>query len=171
MKFQFEGKDYRIGFQHDPPREWAAHYSHEIGFVRATRPDGGFHGPAILHCLTCSTKRKRPVKLSHFTKGEKERSVSCTIYELVNEEAVRWKPLYSGKAKVNVKAGDRYSKEEGRRAALQAALNSNREAITALWGNHMVIATSLCYARKFSSAAWTAYLTRKQVSRADQGTA
>jgi hypothetical protein len=137
MTFSFQGLRFRIGFHHDKSRDWAAHRFHAVTLIR----DGD--GPVFLHCLKCG------MQLSHLSKAARLRSTKCVI---LREDSDGWRPIASACGRLNVKAGDKFSREPGRVAALEAALNSLPE----YYGKN----------REFRSAVWSAYWSRCKKSEA-----
>ena len=111
MTFTFDGDQYRIAFQHDKPRDLLYHVDHHVELCEITDEDGNSRGG--LWCVKCE------LKLAPLNKAESVRNTSCMI--LVQHEG-EWVVLQEGRSKLNVKAGDRYNREDGRVAALRNAL-------------------------------------------------
>jgi hypothetical protein len=144
MTFTFEGEHYRIGFQHDRPRDWPAHVGHALTLVA---PEGK---SAVLFCERCRTflsdigphmtQKVKPRRggalpagvtigrvMKRYLDRELTRSVRCTIYQrhpMLREATSEddWLAVYSGLAHLNTDAGDRYEREKGRLMALRNAL-------------------------------------------------
>jgi hypothetical protein len=138
MQFTVDGKRYRIGFHHDPPglRKWATHVKHRVELRQ--RFETGPDAPTELWCADCA------LKLAPLTLREQARNTHCKIVRL---EASGVTVLATSSGKLNVKAGDRFDREAGRRAALNAALST--------------------LPRDFREAAWKAYIERpKEKARA-----
>lgn len=154
MHFIFEGVNYRIRFKHDRVREWTAHAKHEVSLVRKT-VNQLQSGPAFLVCLTCSGQLGEPFRLSHLSKREQERRVTC---EILRQSGSEWLPVFRGDSRLNRDSSDRYSREGGRRAALHNALNPGDV-------RYFEVTGAGCDAerRRFRLAAGTAYNTRTTV--------
>lgn len=156
MHFIFEGVNYRIRFKHDRVRDWTAHAKHKTALYRAWR-NGANHGPAFLVCESCSEQLGAPFRLSHLSKRERERRVTC---EILRQSGSEWLAVFSGDSRLNTDSKDRYSREGGRRAALHNALR-----VIDLSSQQVTEVGLLCWAdvRRFRVVAGTAYNTRTTV--------
>jgi hypothetical protein len=124
MQFEFDGETYRIAFRHPVPSGLAYHAGHAVALIRDTnqktrRPQG----PTRLICEECEVRFGRPVRISLRRKDE-VRSIVCVIYVCRSRENSKpeWEAVGGGESRLNRKAKDRYTREGGRQAALNAAL-------------------------------------------------
>jgi hypothetical protein len=162
MTFTFEGRDYRIAFKHDRPRDWASHVGHKLSLMH--------HG--ALYCVSCE------LQLSHLSKAERARRSHCTIYQVVDVSAeindteasiVIASASSRPHAKTAKCPGDCFSREGGRRAALANALEC-LPTIASLFNedNSLADADTVRAKRKaFRAAAWAAYNARGRNYKAD----
>jgi hypothetical protein len=162
MTFRYEDEEYRIGFRHDRPRDWAAHEKHRISFRRR-------NGAIELHCDDCpaflsgmsrAVAQHKTLVVAHLYARQLARTTHCAIY--AKQEDV-WVPLYRGLARLNTDEGGSYNREIGRKRALRAALLEIKPAplddniLTNVDDEAM-----LRFMRGFKRAAMTAYLDRSR---------
>jgi hypothetical protein len=125
MQFQFEGETYQIEFAHPVPTYLAYHVGHETALLRETNPKN-LHpcGPTRLYCDTCEAKFGRPVEIC-LRKKEAPRRIECSISieQPLEDTKPQWLIVYSGRSKLNRRAKDQYTREGGRKAALNDALS------------------------------------------------
>jgi hypothetical protein len=140
VQFEFEGSTYRIGFTYDRNRDWAAHWGHKVELWEKNSS-----GPTFLQCRTCD------LQLSHVPKAQRKRLVHCAIWTRRQEG---WESVVSGIGRVNLKAGDRFSRREGREAALRDCLDNYTKRSAEAGGDWDK-------AKAFRAAAWFAYTHRK----------
>jgi hypothetical protein len=158
MQFVFEGNKYRIVFSYDKDRTWAAHRWHPVKFVNAYRGKRGPKGPPQLWCEGCN------LQLSHLPKAQRKRLVHCTLLAHASPvDRAAWESIASGTGRVNLKAGDQFSRKEGREAALTGMLQNMPSNLFGGPGQQS--------ARHFRAAAWDAYNHRKEAGpfRKEQG--
>lgn len=141
MKFTLDGQEYRIGFQHDKPRDWYSHFrcGSAVSFVfddgqvtlfcgrcRVSLADVG---PTMARKLTaCVGEIKTDAEAVRAVLAaanareiarELARNVNCAIYA---KREGAWVAIYTGSSRLNTDEGDRYDREAGRLAALRNAL-------------------------------------------------
>jgi hypothetical protein len=134
MTFSIDGQRYRIGFQHDKPKDWGSH----IGHCNAEGESSIYLSKDGLYCGKCrvwlsgispAIARRLPgeprmfkgqvVYKSKLVARELARNVGCIIYR---REGDQWVSVHSGRSRLNTDAGDQYERESGRIAALRDAL-------------------------------------------------
>jgi hypothetical protein len=189
MTFELDGVRYRIGFQHDAPRDWASHYDCQIldaegrktGELAVVLDKDGLYcrhhrvrlagvSPAIARKLTSPYRSRIVIALieapsSALVRRELARNVRCIIYRWEGEEDGKWLPLYPGVSKLNTDAGDRYDRESGRIAALRDALPKKMPAPEGVMGDHDIRwRTEEEHRRQFCSAAMGAYVNRARLA-------
>ena len=154
MQFEFEGKTFRIAFRHPVPTDLSYHKDHEVSLDR-------LNGRVRLFCDECEVRFGRRVQLALRRKDE-VRNVDCVIYIGASAENAKplWQVITSGASQLNRKAKDQYTREGGRRAALNNALSQmfNAEYLAAL---SFTAAHKLA---EFRAAAVAAYENRKNLA-------
>ncbi len=119
MNFKHESKEYRIVFRHDRPRDLSAHVGHNLTVGHVDGVDTGT-GRLLICCLDCSGPTKGSA-LALWPLGKKH--VRCTHVEIqIKTSLGTWVTVVEGTGKVNVKAGDKFSRAAGREAALTNAV-------------------------------------------------
>ncbi len=153
MQFEFEGNRYRIVFGYDKDRSWVAHRDHDIAFFSTTsmhRDKLVRKGPPILHCTKCNLHLESPAK---------KRLARCTLFV---HASGAWESVTSGTGRVNLKAGDEFSRKEGREAALVHMLENLPQTVVTNKGFHATAWAGEILGKRFRPAAWAAYLHRKE---------
>ncbi len=117
MNFRHDGNLYRIVFHHDPSNELGAHIGHTITILPV-------YGKLRLCCLGCDPSGV-PLPLWPINKKD-TRNTTCLIQAQRSElkmSGIRlhWETVLVGRSRLNVKAGDVFTKADGRKAALENA--------------------------------------------------
>lgn len=150
MQFEFEGNRYRIVFRYDKDRNWAAHQEHGVGL----RCAGPWKGQPALWCLDCN------LQLSHLPKSDRKRLARCTLFV---HSGGAWEFTASGIGRVNLKAGDQFSRKEGREAALADMLETfSRRCIADDALGDVLREQTTRQMKHFRIVAWGAYHNRKE---------
>ena len=147
MRFIFNGTEFRIRFQHDHSKKAADHIGHAVELVR-----GGNDRGALIRCVTCSTVIGGTE--AALTASMRKRRTLCSIEFSVDIAAAQkeWMPLVDAYATPNEKAGDQFTKAEGRIVSLRNALNERTRDVE-LPGFMLYRVLP----RAFRKAAWKCY--------------
>lgn len=192
MTFTHEGQQFRIGFRHERSRDWSAHYGHAICFQPDSRGKYSLYcipclcvisaiGPAATRALKAAGReaewelgelasgmnatvllklQKRAKAVRRLTARDLARDVTCTIYARVKDE---WIAAMVGRSRLNTDAGDRYSREDGRIAALRSAL-PKPGPVGGAGSGWVASAPNEAQRREFAKSAMDAYRARKATS-------
>ena len=161
VQFEFVGETYRLAFQHQIDPDWNAHLSHRLMELRS---DG-------LHCMHCEEKFKREARIyPPGTRQARERSTTCTLYRRSKERpthgVTEWTPVASAHSRLNVDAGDRFTRKGGRKASFHALIEDLLKRDLPGTNNLRELATA---ARKaFAQHGYQQWL-KKQARNAEEG--
>lgn len=153
MIFRFGEREYQIRFEREPSRNLVDHWGHEIeirrrasqgvkeGFMSGDpQPHDEFEeippwtaaGPALLFCVNCEVETGNSLQLTGLPKKQMQiRRTVCRIMRgshKPGEKPQAWEEYAVGESKPNRKAGDEFTKEGGRVAALDNAFKDKRLA-------------------------------------------
>ena len=197
MTFSVDGKQYRIGFEHERPADWHYHEGHPVTLAKGELHCSLCHtvvapmSPAIARALRATGSRiaslgAKVVADNHRRLVDRQyaRNTRCIIYQWIDAEWVAIREAYS---RLNTDEGDTFKREHGRIAALRAALPSRttmlpeeiaalRAALPSRLPTSKRLPTMLPeeaeeQRRAFRIAAMAAYLGRKRGCTAGGGAA
>jgi hypothetical protein len=118
MTFTFEDQQFRIVFHHEPSRRLVDHLGHDVE-IRRSSVNGKFK-PAEIVCWKCAKKTGGPLRLAPLTRSEQRRNTVCVIMTQIQGKWVATDFL--GVSRLNMDAGDQFSRQAGREAALRDTL-------------------------------------------------
>ena len=179
MTFSVDGKQYRIGFEHERPADWHYHEGHPVTLAKGELHCSLCHtvvapmSPAIARALRATGSRiaslgAKVVADNHRRLVDRQyaRNTRCIIYQWIDAEWVAIREAYS---RLNTDEGDTFKREHGRIAALRAALPSRLPTSKRL--PTMLPEEAEEQRRAFRIAAMAAYLGRKRGCTAGGGAA
>jgi hypothetical protein len=179
LTFHHDGERYRIVFEHSRAHDWDAHKAHPIGFDAigslvclscsvvltnvgplAARTFKKIAGETLreLHRLANGMNagvavllKKRADAVERLMGRELARYTTCRIEKYVEGE---WRPTgMAGRSKLNTDAGDKFTREGGRIAALRDALPKRADPMAERNRESFVVAAMVAYRGRFAAAS------------------